>query len=93
MIREFFMGRRKRPTPHDGLTLLYKELGTISIEEMAHAIIEDLNVLRDTYNVRYVRSSRLKLIVTDEHGEAVRVRRPGGGTVSSLYLHEISPAQ
>ena len=86
------MARRKRPAPRDGLTLLYNELGTISIEEMAHAIIEDLHVLRDTYNVRYVRGSRLKLIVTDEHGDAVRVRRPGGGTVSSLYTNHFRPA-
>lgn len=77
--------------PH-GLVVSYRELGTISIEELAHAILEDLHALRDIYSIRYVRGSRLKIIATNEYGEELRVNRPTGGPVHYLDTHHYRPA-
>jgi hypothetical protein len=75
-----------------GLTIDYKLLGTISIDELAHAVWEDLQTLKDIYNIRYVRPTRLKLHVTDEYGDEIKVRRPGGGYVRYLRTHHYRPA-
>jgi hypothetical protein len=77
--------------PH-GLIMEYKLLGTINIDELAHAVVEDIQVLKDLYNIRYVKGTRLKLFVTDEYGEEIRVRRPGGGYVHYLHTHHYRPA-
>jgi hypothetical protein len=77
--------------PH-GLTLEYKLLGTINIDELAHALVEDIKVLKDLYNIHYVKVTRLKLSVTDEYGEEIKVRRPGGGYVHYLHTHHFRPA-
>lgn len=77
--------------PH-GLLIAYKQLGTISIEELAHAIMEDLGALRDIYNVRYVTAPRLKIFVTNEYGEEITVRRPGGGRIFYMDTHHYRPA-
>jgi hypothetical protein len=86
------MRSKNRPLDPSGLTIDYKGLGTISIEELAHGLWEDLQTLKDTYNVRFVRSPRLKMRVTDEHGEEIKVRRPGGGYVNYLRTHHFRPA-
>ncbi|GHF71494.1 hypothetical protein [Seohaeicola zhoushanensis] len=77
--------------PH-GLLIAYKQLGTISIEELAHAIMEDLGALRDIYNVRYVTAPRLKIFVTNEYGEELTVRRPEGGRIFYMDTHHYRPA-
>jgi hypothetical protein len=82
---------KKAFQPH-GLTLEYKMLGTISIDELAHAVCEDIQVLKDMYNVRYITGSRLKLFVSDEFGHVIKVRRPGGGFVHYLNTQHYRPA-
>jgi hypothetical protein len=42
--------------------------------------------------VQYVKGPRLKLFVTDEYGEMIKVRRPGGGYVYYLHTHHCRPA-
>lgn len=69
------MRHYKGPFDPDGLTISYKELGTISMEELKHAILADIVALQDIYNVQYVTAPRLKLFVTNEYGEKIRVRR------------------
>jgi len=86
------MYKDNRPFEPSGVTIFYKELGTISIEELAHAVLEDIQALKDLYNVRYVRAARLKLLVTNEYGEQVKVRRPGGGLLHSIDTHHYRPA-
>jgi len=76
----------------DGLTIGYKELGTISIEEMMEALVEDMQALRDIYNVHYVNGSRLRLYVTNEYGEPIKVTRPAGGRVRYLDTHHYRPS-
>ena len=77
--------------PH-GLLISYKQLGTISIEELAHAIMEDIGALKDIYNVRYVTAPRLKIFVTNEYGEELSVRRLGGGRIYYMDTHHYRPA-
>ena len=89
---EILMTNSKGPFDPHGLTMEYKLLGTISIDELAHAVYEDIKTLKEIYNVRYVTGSRLKLFVSDEFGTQIKVRRPGGGYVHYLHTHHYRPA-
>lgn len=75
-----------------GLTIDYKELGTISIDELVHAIIEDVQALKDIYNIRYVKNPRLRIYVTNEYGEEIKVHRPTGGTINYMDTHHYRPS-
>ncbi len=86
------MKKRSGPFEPDGLTIGYKELGTISLEELRDAILADIRALRDIYNVQYVKHSRLKLHITNEYGEKIKVRRPTGGTIFYMDTHHYRPA-
>ena len=86
------MSTRKGSFEPHGLLVSYKQLGTISIDELKHAVIEDINALKDIYNVRYVKACRLKLFVTNEYGEEYQVRRPGGGRIYYMDTHHYRPA-
>ena len=76
----------------DGLLIAYKQLGTISIEELQDALVEDMKALKDIYNVRYVRNVRLKIHVTNEYGEEYKLKRPGGGDIHYMDTHHYRPA-
>ena len=67
-------------------------MGTISIDELAHAIQEDIQILKDIYNIHFVRASRLKLFATDEFGAPVNVMRPAGGQVNYMNTSHYRPA-
>jgi hypothetical protein len=75
-----------------GLTISYKELGTITLDELAHAVWEDIQTLKDLYNVRYVRPLRLKIYLTDEFGDEIKLRRPGGGNKHFMRTCHYRPA-
>lgn len=86
------MSKKGRSFEPDGLTIDYKALGTISIDELAHALIEDIQALKDIYNIQYVKRPRLRFLPTNEYGEEVRVRRPAGGTIRYMDTHHYRPA-
>lgn len=86
------MGKKTKDDKRPGLMIEYRELGTISIEEMTHAIIEDLKALKDIYNVQYVTGARLRIPVTNQYGEFCQVLRPGGGTIHRIDTHHYRPA-
>ena len=86
------MTATRGPFEPRGLTIGYTALGVIRIEEYIQALVVDMYVLRDVYNVRYVAPERLKLLVTNELGEEIKVRRPGGGYVHYLRTHHLRPA-
>ena len=77
--------------PH-GLLIAYKELGTISIDEFKQALIADIESLKEIYNVQYVTAPRLKIIVTNEYGEQIKVRRPAGGYIYYMDTHHYRPS-
>ena len=80
------------PFKPSGLTISYKELGTVSIDEWIHAFLEDMQALKKDFNVSYVRVSRIKMDVTNEYGEEVKVRRPGGGSIHFMHTNHYRPA-
>jgi len=86
------MSNGKGPLEPQGLTIAYKALGAISIEELTDALVEDMHALRDIYNIQYVKNPRLRLYVTNEYGEEIRVRRPAGGTIHYMDTHHYRPA-
>ena len=70
----------------------YRELGTVSIDEMAHALIQDLQALKEIYNIQFVKGARLRLPATNEYGEPIDVLRPGGGKAHRIDTHHYRPA-
>jgi hypothetical protein len=86
------MNNKGGPFEPNGLTISYKALGTISIAELRNALIEDVNALRDIYNVQFVKDVRIRLAVTNEYGEEIKVRRPAGGTIRYMDTHHYRPA-
>lgn len=87
------MARREdKERKKNGVLIDYRELGTISIDELAHAIIEDIQAMKEIYNVRYVKGPHLRLPVTNEYGEQVSVYRPSGGKIHRIDTHHFQPA-
>ncbi|WP_065331609.1 hypothetical protein [Tritonibacter mobilis] len=86
------MAKKERGFEPKGLTIGYKELGTISIDELLHAIAADVHALKDIYGVKYVKAPRLKLFITNEYGEPVKVQRPTGGRIFYMDTHHYRPA-
>ena len=86
------MSSRKGPLEPHGLLIAYKELGTISIDEFKQALIADIESLKEIYNVQYVTAPRLKIIVTNEYGEQIKVRRPAGGYIYYMDTHHYRPS-
>lgn len=80
-------------TFNDGsLTVGYKRLGTISIDELAHAILEDLHAIKEIYQIRFVHGCQLRIVPTNEYGEPVRLRHPLGGPVRYIDTLHFRPA-
>ena len=75
-----------------GLTISYKGLGAISIDELMHALVEDIHALKDIYNIQFVKGPRLKLYATDEYGTPVRISRPTGGKLVFMDTTHYRPA-
>ena len=71
----------------NALIIEYHTIGTISIDELADAIMEDIQALKNDYSVRFVTAVRLRLPVTNEYGEPLRVKRPGGGGMYRIDTH------
>lgn len=86
------MSKKRGSHEPDGLTVHYKQLGTVSMEELAHALIEDIKSIENLYNVRFVTGGYLKLYVTNEYGDKLPVRRPEGGKVSFIDTFHFKPA-
>ena len=84
-------GKNGRFQP-DGLTISYKELGTVSIDEWIHAFLEDMQTLKQEFNVAYVKVPRIKMYVTNEDGEEVKLCRPGGPCIHFMYTNHYRPS-
>ena len=86
------MTKKKGSDEPKGLTIAYNQLGTISVEELTHALLEDAIGLRDYYNIQYISGAYLTVFATNEYGEHVDVRRPGGGKVQRIDTFHYRPA-
>ena len=85
-------GKMAKKRKDHAILIEYAALGTISIEELCHAIIEDLHALRDNFNVKYVTGVRLRVPATNEYGDPLRVRRESGASISRIDTHHYRPA-
>ncbi len=83
-------GGAKKNVP--ALTVDYRVLGTISIDELFHAIHEDLQALKDIHGIQFVTGARLKLPLADQYGQRVTVRRDNGAPVYLMHTYHHRPA-
>jgi len=86
------MRKQRGPFEPRGFTVDYSALGTISIEELTHALIADMKALKDDYNIHYVAGPRLTVRPTNEYGEDVRIFHPAGGRVFRIDTHHYRPS-
>lgn len=86
------MSKSKKTFEPKGVTIDYNALGTINIDELAHALLEDIQALKDIYHVKYVKGPRLRIYPTNEYGEPVKLVRPEGGKISFMDTHHFRPA-
>lgn len=80
------------PSRPFGLTIDYTLLGTVCIDELYHAVWEDSKIVKGTYNVRFVNGFLLQLPVTNEYGEPIKVRHPGGPVIYRLHTSHYRPS-
>lgn len=74
------------------LTIDYRALGTINLDEFLHAVMVDTQALKDIYNIRFVTAPRLWIFPTNEYGESIKVIRPTGGVIEFMDTHYYRPA-
>lgn len=86
------MNSKRTSFEPNGLTISYRGLGTINIKELRDAVLEDIAALIEGYNIQYVKNARLRLEVTNEYGEEVKLQKPTGGTLTFLDTHHYRPA-
>lgn len=87
------MSKRKPINGPKGFTILYKQLGTISAEELLDALIEDIKAIQEDFDVAYITGGYLRLYVTNEYGDEVPVRRHRrGGRVLAIDTYHFRPA-
>jgi hypothetical protein len=73
-------------------TIEYNSLGTVSVEQLAQALWEDIKALQDFYGVRFVTGAKLEIPATNEYGDPVLVRHPDGRIVRNYATHSYRPA-
>jgi hypothetical protein len=74
------------------LTIEYKVLGTIPIDELLHAIKADIESLKDIHKVEFVTGAKLKLPVTDSYGQPLTVKRGNGAPMYMMHTYHRRPA-
>jgi hypothetical protein len=86
------MDKAKKNKHRTIATVEYNPLGTVSIEQLAQALWEDIKALQDFYGVRFVTGARLEIPATNEYGDPVYVRHPDGHIVRNYDTHYYRPA-
>lgn len=82
-----------RHNKHDPLVIDYRELGTISLDELKQAFWEDIEQLKEQFGVGFVTNVKLVMPVTNEYGDPLQVRRLAtGAPVQRLDTHHYHPA-
>ena len=84
------MTKKDKPTE---VTIDYKTLGTIKLDELQQALWEDIHALHDLFGVTYVSGVQLIVPATNEYGDPVQVKRlSNGAPVKRLDTHHYHPA-
>ncbi len=74
------------------LIIEYKALGTISVEELMHALMEDLFAIQEDFHVRFVKDVRIRIPVTNEYGDILRVLGETGASINMINTYHYRPA-
>lgn len=83
------MGKKKKD---HALIIEYKALGTISVDELRHALLEDLAAIQEDFNVQFVTDVRIRIPVTNEYGDTLRVLRETGALVNRIDTYHYRPS-
>jgi hypothetical protein len=86
------MGKGDGRRPDNAVEIQYSELGTIAIDELTHAVWEDIQALKEIYHVSYVTGARLIIPVTNEYGDPRYTRHPEGHRIYRMDTHHYRPA-
>ncbi len=86
------MARKRNNRRQEAVFIDYKELGTISIDELAQAVYTDIQALKDIYHVKFVTGPQIKLPVTNEYGDTRVIRHPEGHLINRMDTHHYRPA-
>jgi hypothetical protein len=63
----------------DPVEIDYKSLGIIAIDELKQAICEDIDALKNQFGVSFVTGVKLVVLVTNEFGDPIVIKRRHGG--------------
>src|SRR5579883_372650 len=92
-MKQFFKDKfQEAMRKNRDLTIEFEKLGTISIDEFKQAVIEDIEAMKELYNVRFVTAPTLRVPVTNEYGDPVVVKDAQGGNVSRIATPHSHPA-
>lgn len=87
------MTRRQQSYRPPFLTVDYSLMGIMTLDELKQAIWTDLEVLKETYNVKYIKAPMLKLNLTDQFGEAAPLKSlKDGRPIYRMHTRHFRPA-
>lgn len=68
-------------------------MGIMTLDELKQAIWTDLQVLKDIYDVKYIKGPMLKLHLTDQFGEAAPLKSLSDGKpIYRMHTRHFRPA-
>ncbi len=76
----------------NALIIEYRNLGTISMRELANAIVADLVAIREEFGIQYAKNVRLTVPATNEYGEPIKPRRASGASVEKIDTFHYRPS-
>ncbi|MGD9537142.1 MAG: hypothetical protein AB7P52_05235 [Alphaproteobacteria bacterium] len=74
------------------LTIDYKALGTISLEELRQAVLTDLAAMGDILNIEFTTGAKLLIPITNEYGDPVRFSELTNRSQTRIDTHHYRPA-
>lgn len=87
------MSKRQKPYRPPHLTVDYTVMGIMTLDELKQALWTDLQVLKETYNVKYIKGPMLKLNLTDQFGEVAPLKSLNDGKpIYRMHTRHFRPA-
>ncbi len=80
-----------RRTKHR-LVVNYDNLGTISERELIDALIDDLEIMKEKYGVKFYKGGKLLLTPSDEYGSPLNIKRSNGSHLKRFDSTHYRPA-
>ena len=70
----------------------YDRLGTVSERELIHAVVDDLEYLKEEYGFKFFTGAKLLIWATNEHGDPLTIRSRTGSRMRWLNSTHYRPA-